>query len=252
SPISFNETELYLEVYVNEPAECKWSRTDTSFDNMEHSMSCSTNLWEMNNRNVYTCTTTLTGIEDRKTNSYYFRCKDQPNEVEGNRNVNTQSYLYNIVGTQPLNILEVGPNETIRGSTDTIHIDLSVKTDNGYKNGEAICYYSETGNEEDYIEFLETGGNEHSQRQDLVTGSYTYYFKCVDLGGNAAYDSTEFNVETDRQGPVAVRVYKEGGELKIITNEEAECSYSNKDCNFEIDEGIQMSTYDNEAHTSEW
>ena len=252
SPINYEQTELNLEIYVNEPAECKWSKTDTSFDNMENSMVCDTNLWEMNNQNVYTCRTTLTGIQDRKENSYYFKCKDQPNEVEGNRNVNTQSYLYNIVGTQPLNILSIGPNETIRGSTDTIPVLLVVRTDNGYKNGEAICYYSTTNKEDDYIEFLETGGNAHEQRQDLDSGAYTYYYKCVDLGGNTAYDSTSFNVEVDRQAPVVVRAYKSSGELKIITNEKAECAYSNKDCNFDIDEGIQMTTLDNEAHNSEW
>ena len=252
SPINYEKTELNLEVYVNEPSECKWSKTDTSFDNMETSMICDSNIWDMNNQNVYTCRTTLTGIQDRKENNYYFKCKDQPNEVEGNRNVNTQSYLYNLIGTQPLNILSIGPNETIRGSTDTIPVILEVRTDNGYKNGEAICYYSTTDNEQNYIEFLDTGGNVHEQRQDLDSGTYTYYYKCVDLGGNAAYDSTSFNVEIDRQAPVVVRAYKESGQLKIITSEEASCSYSNKDCNFDVDEGIAMTTLDNKAHNSDW
>ena len=75
SPIQYNQTSLELEVYVNEPAECKWSREDRIFDNMENSMACATRLEEMNNQNVYTCETVLTGIEDRKINNYYFRCK---------------------------------------------------------------------------------------------------------------------------------------------------------------------------------
>ncbi|MDP3027441.1 MAG: hypothetical protein Q8N63_07045 [Nanoarchaeota archaeon] len=254
SPIQYNKTSLDIEVYVNEPSECKWSKEDRSFDNMENSMACSTNVWEMNNNNVYTCKTTLTGIKDREENNFYFRCKDQPGAEEGDRNVNTQSYKYTIIGTQPLNILKVGPNETIRGSTDTVPVELYVKTDNGYKNGEAICYYSTTENEKDYIQFLYDGTkitNEHRQRQDLVTGSYKYYFKCVDLGGNAAYNSTSFNVEVDRSPPAVVRAYREGG-LKIITSEDSICSYSNKDCNFEIKDGIAM-PYDNqEVHTAEW
>jgi len=250
-PIQYNKSELDLEVYVNEPAECKWSREDRTFDNMENLMSCSTNLWEMNNRNVYTCTTTLTGIKDRQENDFYFRCKDQPNAQEGDRNVNTQSYKYTIIGTQPLNILEVSPNETIKGATDTIPVLLTVKTDNGHDNGKAVCYYSTTENEKDYIEFAETGSNEHSQRQDLATGSYKYYFKCVDLGGNAAYDSTEFNVEVDESSPTVVRVYKES-DLKIITNEKSICSYSTKDCNFNIEDGISMPYENDEIHTAEW
>jgi len=92
-------------VYVNEPSECKWSREDRDYDNMENEMNCNTFIWEMNNQNVYTCRTNLTGIENRKENEYYFRCKDQPWAVEGDRNVNVHSYLYKIIGTQPLNIL---------------------------------------------------------------------------------------------------------------------------------------------------
>ncbi len=252
SPINYNKTELDLEVYVNEPSECKWSRTDTSFENMENIMVCNTNLWEMNNQNVYTCKTTLVGIQNRQDNLYYFKCKDKPGYDESERNVNTQSYLYKLIGTQPLNILSVEPNETIRGSTDTIPVYLTIKTDNGYNNGESFCSYSTTGEEEDYLEFLDTGGNSHEQRQDLGSGDYTYYFKCVDLGGNAAYDSTSFSVEIDRSSPIIVRAYKESGVLKIITNEESECSYSNKDCNFEIDKGIQMTSLDDSSHTAEW
>jgi len=150
---------------------------------------------------------------------------------------------------------------------------LQVKTDNGYKNGEAFCYYTNTkttdtkvvnktciGEEDTYLLFADTGTtnrkttelNIHTQRQDLITGDYTYYVKCVDLGGNTAYTCTKFSVETDRSPPVVVRAYKESGQLKVVTDEQADCSYSNKDCNFEIKDGIKMSTADNEAHTAEW
>jgi len=252
SPIQFNITELDIEVYVNEPSECKWSRENKDYDLMENQMACSNNLWEMNNNLVYTCKTNITGIESRKENDYYFRCKDQPNANESNRNANAQSYHYVLIGTQPLNILEIMPNKTIYGSTDIVPIFLTVKTDNGYKNGESICYYSLTDNEENYIEFLETNSNNHEQRQDLPQGNYTYYIKCVDLGGNSVYNSTSFNVKVDREKPKIVRIYREAGELKIITNENAECSYSINDCNFEIELGIQMFSLDSKAHSSEW
>jgi hypothetical protein len=254
NPIQFNQTELGLEVYVNEPVECKWSREDRTYDNMENEMTCLNNIWEMNARNVYTCRTTLTGIQDRTENKYYFKCKDQPWAAEGDRNTNVQSYLYRVIGTQPLNILSVAPNRTIIGATNVIPVFLEVVTDNGYKDGEATCYYagSEPDKEEDYVAFLETGGNKHKQRQDLVTGDYTYYIKCVDLGGNAVYTTTKFRVESDRESPFVARVYKESGELKIITSEKAECSYSAQDCNFEIEDGIKMSTQDFESHNALW
>jgi hypothetical protein len=254
-PIQFNKTKLALEVYVNEPSECKWSRTDLKYEFMENNMSCDTNVWEMNNNLVYTCRTTLTGIMDRKSNDYYFKCKDKPWASEGDRNVNIQSYHYVIIGTQPLNIMSITPNnQIISGSTDTIPVFLEIKTDNGYKDGEALCYYSKGKplKEENYILFANTSSNAHSQRQDLNTGNYTYYFKCMDLGGNTMYNRTNFIVQTDRQEPFVARVYRDVGELKIITTEGAECSYSLKNCNFEIESGLKMTSFNELIHTTEW
>ncbi|MEK6914588.1 MAG: hypothetical protein AABW83_02950 [Nanoarchaeota archaeon] len=257
NPVRFNQSSFDLEVYVNEPSECKWSRTDQNYDNMENKMNCDTKVFQMNNKNLYTCRTTLTGIQDRKNNDYYFRCKDQPQEKEGDRNVNVQSYPYRLIGTQPLNILEVKPEGIIKGSADVIPVNLEIKTDNGYENGNALCYYYNDKNnlppkkDEDYVLFHDTKSSIHLQRQDLVKGDYVYYFKCVDLGGNVDYKSTSFKVETDRNAPNIVRVYRET-ELKIITDEKAECSYSYTDCNFEIESGIKMTSVDNYIHNSEW
>jgi hypothetical protein len=257
NPVKYNQTSLDLEVYVNEPSECTWSRDDRDYENMENSMSCSTQLWEMNNQQVYTCTTTLTGIRDRKEHTFYFKCKDQPWARDAERNENKQSYIYTVIGTQPLNILSLTPNGTIFGSTDTISVTLEVKTDNGYKNGEALCYYYHDlqnlppKQEEQYVLFHETKANVHTQRQDLREGNYKYFIKCVDLGGNAVYSSTTFTVNVDRQSPVVTRVYREG-DLKIITHEASTCSYSHSDCNFEIESGIKMTTTNSRSHSALW
>jgi len=260
SAITFNQSTLNLEVYVNEPAECKWSKEDKAYSLMENQMACELNLWDMkqiNNNWVYTCTTTLTGIRNREDNYFYFRCKDNPNLAEGDRYENQQSFRYNIVGTQPLTLLELKPGEgeSIKGSTDTIPVFLEVKTDNGYRNGESICSYVEsetTPADEDYIDFSETRASTHRQRQDLETGIYTYHIRCVDLGGNAVYETATFEVESDNNPPFVARTYKEAGQLRILTNEKSICSYSNKNCNFEIDEGLQMASVDNWAHATDW
>jgi hypothetical protein len=255
NPVIYDKVNLNLEVYVNEPSECKWDREDRDFENMANEMNCNLNVWDMNNQNVYTCKTDLTGIENRKENKYYFRCKDKPWAETGDRNPNTQSYLYTVIGTQPLNILDISPvNESISGATDVIPVFLEIITDNGYDNGESLCYYhqGQPSADEDYILFSETKSNIHKQRQDLPGGDYTYYLKCVDLGGNTVYRTTSFTIETDREGPLVVRTYREGGELKIITSEKSACAFSTNDCNFEIEEGIEMSTFDLESHTAEW
>jgi len=258
SPIRFNQTNLDLEVYVNEPSECRWSRVDANFESMDEEMICDTQIFQMNNKNLYTCRTTLTGLQDRKENNYYFRCKDKPGRSESERNVNSQSFLYTVIGTQPLNIISVIPaNTTIFGATDTIPVTIEVNTDNGFNNGEAVCSYLQglNGEDEDYIEFLDTRANVHSQRQDLPTGEYNYKIRCTDAGGNTDRASILFDVEVDRVSPKVVRAYKEGSNLKLVTNEGAECSYSADSCNFEIDDGIPFSninSLDFKIHTVLW
>ncbi len=235
-PVSFGNDELDISVYTNEPANCKWSRKDADYDNMENTMTCSNKLWEMNHELLYACNTKLTGIEDRKDNDFYFRCKD----VSESENPMRQSYKFTVKGTQPLDILKISPNETVSGSTSTISVNLNVETDNGYNAGESTCYYSETGGESSYIEFYETKSRIHNQNLDLISGDYEYFIKCVDLGGNTAYNKTQFKVDVDRTAPMIIRAYNENDRVKIKTNEESSCTYSTTTCNFEFDKGIQM------------
>ncbi len=251
-PVKYNQSSVDLEVYVNEPADCRWSREDRDYDNMENEMNCLNKVWEMNNNLVYTCKTTLTGMQDRIENKFYFRCKDQPTAAEEDRNKNMQGYLFTLFGTEPLNIIDVKPNGTIKGNTDVVSIWLEVETANGYNNGDAICYYGETGKENDYIEFRETGTAFHKQRLDLVAESYVYYIKCVDLGGNRDDNKTEFTVEVDRTAPLIARAYKENELLKIITTEDSTCRYDIKSCNFLFDDGVDMPYANQTEHFAEW
>jgi len=64
---------------------------------------------------------------------------------------------------------------------------------------------------------------------------------------------TTFDVESDDSPPLVVRAYKESGQLRIITSEESICAYSNKDCNFEINEGVKMDVdVDDKTHAVDW
>jgi len=253
-PIRYEQTEVdNFEIYTNEPAECKWSHTDQDYENMENSFVCSNNLEQINSQMLYTCTTKLTGLKDRAENKFYFRCKDQPNVVEeSKRNTDKQSYEFTLLGTQPLYIDEFEPKNTttIKDSTASIKVTLKAKTAEGYKDGEAICYYSD--NDENYIQFYNTNSYTHSQDLYLPEGDYTYYIKCVDLGGNSDKIKTSFHVESDTESPIIVRAYNEENKLKIITNELARCYYSNQDCNFQLKDGIEMQTIDNINHFTDW
>jgi hypothetical protein len=129
---------------------------------------------------------------------------------------------------------------------------LEVETANGYKNGDAICYYSDTEDEAGYIEFYQTGNSTHTQRLDLTEGTYKYYIKCVDLGGNRDDNLTQFTIDSDTESPTIVRVYKENDLLKIITQEESTCKYSIDNCNFKFEDGIEMPYDEEKEHVAEW
>lgn len=257
-PVSFNTNDTALEVYVNEPADCRWSKTDTDYDSMEHQMACDQNVWDINTNMVYKCATTLTGLENRQDNDFYFRCKDQPYAAkDSDRNKNTESYKFTIKGSQPLNIKanSIAPNGTVEGFADVVSADLTLETENGYNKGDAICYYSTSNLDSSYVKMFETGTNKHLQNQQLAAGTYAYYFKCIDLGGNADFGNTTFTIAVDRSAPQIVRVYNEGGNLKLDTDEPSTCYYSdnsNLKCNYQLTDGTQMKYTNVSEHYIDW
>ena len=261
APIAFNQTSIGLSVYVNEPAECRWSRTDLGYGDMENNMSCKTGVFQMNAQGLYECSTILNGLRDRVNNDFYLRCKDQPYLVgtanESKRNVNEESYKFTLKGTEPLYISSAKPNgTTIKDSTNIIKVVLSVETSAGYNKGEAICYYEGYGTGGNFNEFYTTSSHKHSQDLYLPQGNYTYNIRCVDLGGNADTTQVSFNIETDTQPPIVVRVYHEGQSLKIITNENATCVYNdnnNLKCEYGFDDGTKMGkSTDGRIHFTNW
>ncbi|MAH03903.1 hypothetical protein CMI39_03915, partial [Candidatus Pacearchaeota archaeon] len=249
-PVAHNQTDIEdFEVYTNEPADCKWSHLDQSYDNMEEEMSCSSSILDMNAQMLYKCSTTLTGIKNRQDNKFFIRCKDKPLETE-DRNENKESYEFTLIGTQELVIDKVLPNETIKDSSDSVKVTLEARTSAGYNEGNSTCYYSETEN--DYIMFFETNSYKHSQDLWLTQGNYNYFIKCVDLGGNTDTKKVSFNVETDRGAPIVARAYHEETHLKLVTNEEAKCVYDTKNCNYLFDEGVSLKVIDKVNHFVDW
>jgi hypothetical protein len=255
--VKYGVQSIPLEIYVNEPASCKWSTQDKEYSVMENTMACANSLTEINARELYTCQTTLNGIVDRQDNNFFFRCKDQPAKAEENRNVNVVSYKYNLKGSQPLNIVYVAPNGTATGNSNTVPVELRVTTDDGANEGVAICSFSPTGLSDSYVLMYETDAVEHSQLLNLPSGNYNYHFRCVDYGGNAAEAEVGFSVVVDTQSPLVTRAYRDSSNnaLKVVTNEDAECTYSLNSCNFNFDEGIDLlyiSPTNKKSHYAEW
>lgn len=252
-PIAFNQSSVDLEVYVNEPAECKWDHNNRDYDSMGETMTCSTILGQTNAQGLYTCRTTLTSLKDRFDNQFYFRCKDQPNKPDSDRNENVESLIFTLRGTQPLVIISLEPNDTtIKDSTDTIKVTLEVETTAGADEGKSTCYYSDTGDDDDFIKFFETDSFKHEQDLFLPEDNYQYFIRCTDLGGNTDNGVINFDIESDGSGPVILRAYHEEQYLKLITDEEAECVYDVVDCTYPFEEGLPITVIDDRDHFADW
>ncbi len=257
SPVQFGANEVPIELYVNEPAQCKWSRMNKAYDDMENTMQCATESFQINAAQTFTCSGKLSGIKDREDNKFYFRCKDQPDKADSERNVNVQSKELTLKGSQPLNIIKTEPNETIYGTADVVPVVLKVKTDDGAEEGKAICYFATINVSDSYVAMFDTNKFESTQQLDLTAGNYKYFFRCIDAGGNAAESQTAFTVFLDRTAPKVTRVYHDATDdaLKVVTDEDASCAYSIQSCNFVFGEGIKM-IYSNpsiaNSHFAQW
>ncbi len=248
-PVQYNVDSVPIEIYVNEPSECKWSRIDKAYSDMENVMDCGKESYQINADLNYVCSAQLTGIVNRVDNGFYFRCEDRAG------NIMATSYPLLLKGTEELVIARTGPRGDFTGSTTTIPVMLEVETAHGADNGKATCSFSNT--ETGRFVIMDNTRNVylHNQTLDLAAGYYIYHFRCIDAGGNLATNSTMFRVVTDTTDPLVTRVFKDGNALKVITSEEAKCYYSNTNCNYNVEDGIVMLYEDatkRDVHTAEW
>jgi hypothetical protein len=264
APIPFGQTSMNIEVYVNEPATCKWDMQDKSYDDMSSiQYNGSGGLQEKNANLLYTIPMNLTGLKDRINNRFYIRCKDRTyiyTKGERPSNENRESYVLNLQGTEPLIITEVGPNATtMKDSTEIITVKLKAKTSGGSDSGKAMCSYSETGEVGSYFDFFYGYDTklhsqyEHENSLGLGEESYNYYIQCCDLGNNCDTKQISFDIEIDREEPLVVRAFHDSNYLKIITNEEATCVYDTQGNNYAYIDGTEMTALNGGLqHFTKW
>ena len=243
SYLKFNETEKEVKLYINEPAECKYSLEDKKFAEMNNSMECVTSLTG-SGQYGWPCLSTLNVSNNSQ---FYFRCKDQPwleGENESKRNANQGSFPYEFKLTrEKLNITRIEPSGKITvGGINFFSEELRVVTSGGSEEGRSICRYGfKEGEFIDQMEPHNIYSRSHEQPFNwLGEGKHTIYVKCEDRAGNVVKENTEFRLNIDNNFPSVVRAYQEGG-LKIITNEDSTCKYSNENCNFLWENATEMS-----------
>jgi len=259
--IAYNQSSINIELYTNEPAECRWTYdTDKAFDIMAGKMQCAINPFEMSAQMLYKCTATLTGLQSRQENKFYFRCKDKPGQTEDRYEMQT-GYEFILQGTEPLVIEDYGPTGTIKGSAEVVEVTLIAETAAGANEGEATCFYSDSCWDVDrsktkFSQFLYAEGKPsytHIQDNIWVTpGKYTCVIKCRDDGGNIDQVEFKYEIEVDTSIPKIVRFYQEGGKLKIVTDEKGSCAYSYDDCYFYFNDGLNMDSIDGFEHFTTW
>jgi hypothetical protein len=246
-----------VDFYINEPSECRWDYFDKDYDQMGNNMLCSTSAVEINAIQSYTCVTQLKGIA-RDGNNFFVRCKDQPEGIvnESKRNKMQESYIFNLRRSNQLKLSNIKPNETIFGAIRPTPVELYAETLFGCEDNKAICYYSTTNSPNSFVQFFDnsetTNEGIHTQRLDLNDGTYTYYVRCVDDGGNVANSTTQFKVSIDTNAPVVARAYEEDGYLKLVTPLNSECVYNTESCDYLFNEGTQMPYANSTAHVTEW
>jgi len=247
--VAEDQTEAEVRFYTNEPAECRWSPQDQDFENMQGTMGCNNELYQANAAQLFTCVAELTGVPRDETN-FYVRCKDYAED----RNAMKQSYEFKLRGSTGLKMKNLRPNETIFGAVSPAPVELYVETLFGCNEGQAVCSYSTTGENGNYIQFFDTNTEDgiHTQRLDLTAGNQKYYVKCTDEGGNVVEDVAEFRLDIDENAPVIARIYEEDTLLKIVTVRDSECSYSFDNCDFTFAEGTEMPYANSTVHVTEW
>ncbi len=268
--LKFGTNEINFTMWINEPAECRYSSIQgRNYNEMENSMNCSTNLDDYEGIG-WPCSTTLGNLGTKST--FYIRCLDQPwlngTADEGKRNANSEDFVYSLETSK--GILEIKsisvfynskidlnfekPTE-IRGGDAIFPIELNVATSGGSAGGKASCSYQWAGN---YIPFLNTNSNLHSQKLSLVPGNYDIGIKCIDDAGNEAVEDAEFNLNSDNSAPIAVRTFHRSGDLIVVTNEPAKCYVSfdsSKGCNFDIGNSSQADGMEigfSTSHSTQW
>jgi len=251
--LKFGKIETNVSLYINEPAECKYSASpEQTYDQMESSMSCETDVRRVTDFG-WRCNMSMT--TDKEENKIYVKCKDQPwfagTINETNRNINQDDYEYVLYSSKTeLNITSTSPKGTVENGFEPISVNLEVRTSGGAEDGKATCYWGDNLN----IPFWETSSNIHKQTlSTLMDGTYSVPVKCEDIAGNIATSEIKFIAKLDTSPPLATRAYKEGGSLVVFTDEEAECYYDLTTCDFDIDNNAtSMTTALSTSHRASW
>jgi hypothetical protein len=206
--VAANVNETSVDIFINEPAVCKWDSGNVEYNLMSGAMSCSgipssaTSLFDNE------CTAYLP-VNQSIINNYYFACED------GAGNQNSENYPFALQGSDPLIIDAVAPNGTIYYDFTT----LIAETSGGAQNGLAVCGYGG-------VQFFNSNSSYHTQfLEDLSAGEYDYEVYCQDVAGNFDTKQLTFTIDVDSIPPKLASLYQLGATVYFSVDEQATCEY---------------------------
>jgi len=265
---AWNSTEEMISLFTNEPAECKWDKSDINYSSMSNEMQCANSF---SDRKIYGWECFGDFPIDNKKNIFYVRCKDQPYLVNDSvisdipinstanktltRNVNVQSFNFSIMRSEnALKIDKLEPNGTIIFGNAPASVLLDIRTSGGV-NGRANCKYSISS---PYLlssgdSFIPPGQITHRANLQLFEGLHDVEIHCEDIGGNVARKISHFNVKIDSVAPKVTRVYVKNGVLNVVTDEDAKCSYLfEENCANAFTNGTSMNGENGKVHSIQY
>lgn len=223
--VKYGDNSQRVILLLNEPSQCKWGLVQNiPYSGIVNGFTCANDIgYSVNGQ--YGCMTNLTIVPESK-NTYYIRCEDL------NGNQNQQDYTYSLIGSEPLQVLDVQPTGQVYAAKFT----LTAAT-----NSLATCTYNGDL-------FFSTGGTTHTQELNPPLGSRTYLVECIDSAGNTATKQVIIMKMIDDMGPRIMRMYFENGYLHIESNEDSTCEYSNEE--FSFGSGVNMPVDKTIQHTT--
>ncbi len=228
SAIKHDLEEFTAKLKLEEPAMCRWSRTNDVYELMpeENPINCRTGY----NRNG--CNIQFTNLV-QGVNKFYIRCQDE----QGNSNVDSipSNEGYVLFRSNPLEIVSVRCIHSFGDECGTIYdknFTLEAATFGGGYEGKAVCYLRMFGDSE--TPFRYTNSSLHTQVVGpRLSGTYNDVLRCVDNAGNDVVQNINYTFFVDDDAPKILRVNKEGDNLVILTDEDATCRYAdNKNINY--------------------
>jgi len=225
--VIWNATGINTSIMVNEPADCRWDNNDSSYFDMTHNFSCANNITDQELLG-WRCKDFLPLPLEMNTSAFFIRCLDQPWKAginDSQRNVNVESYSFNLTRSAQLIISSLSPmNEVIWSGSEPVTVSLRATTTGGAIGGVAGCQYSINGSQ--YIDFFNTYSTTHEQVfGGFSAGDKVIDVKCKDIVGNDAYNVSAFNVSIDTLPATVTRIYNSNNNLVAVTNEPATCNF---------------------------